>query len=84
MVTSIFSFSYNVSERPLFQGRLKSGLCGKELSQFSSYPTSNLPHDLINYKKNVEYYVMITFSALAFTSKLWWENFILREIEGRA
>ena len=32
-VTSIFSFSHNVFKRLLSQGRLKSGLCGKELSK---------------------------------------------------
>ena len=32
LVTSIFSFSYNVFKRLPFQGRLKSGLYGKELS----------------------------------------------------
>ena len=31
LVTSIFSFSFNVFKSPLFQGRQKSGLCGKEL-----------------------------------------------------
>ena len=31
LVTSIFSFSHNVFKRTPIQGRLKSGLCGKEL-----------------------------------------------------
>ena len=30
-ITSIFSFSHNVFKRLLFQGRQKSGLCGKDL-----------------------------------------------------
>ena len=31
LVTKIFSFSHNVFERPLSQGRYQSGLCGKGL-----------------------------------------------------
>ena len=31
LVISIFSFSHNVFKRHLFRGRLKSGLCDKEL-----------------------------------------------------
>ena len=33
LVTSIFSFSYNVFKSPLFQSLLKSGLCRKELKE---------------------------------------------------
>ena len=32
MVTSIFSFSYNVFKKLLFKGRKKLGLCSKELN----------------------------------------------------
>ena len=32
LVTSIFTFSHNVFKRLPFQGRFKSGSCGKELS----------------------------------------------------
>ena len=32
LVTSIFTFSHSVFKRLPFQGRFKSGLCGKELS----------------------------------------------------
>ena len=34
LVTSIFSFSHNVFKRLLFQGCLKSKLCGKELTHY--------------------------------------------------
>ena len=50
LVTSIFSFSHNVFKRLLSWSRLQSGLCGKELIIFISYPdrrkerTRNLLH----------------------------------------
>ena len=42
-ITSIFSFSHNFFKSPLFQGRKKSGLCGKELTHFHTIPTFNEP-----------------------------------------
>ena len=34
----MFSFSYNVFKSLLFQGRSYSGLCGKELTLFTTQP----------------------------------------------
>ena len=34
--TSIFSISHNVFKRLIYQGRLKSGLCGKGLTHFQT------------------------------------------------
>ena len=37
LVTSIFSFYHNVFKRLFKQGRVKSGMCGKELSILSHF-----------------------------------------------
>ena len=37
LVTSIFSFYHNVFKRLCKQGRVKSGMCGKELSILSHF-----------------------------------------------
>ena len=40
LVNSIFSFSHNVFRRLFTQGRLKSGLCGKELKKYIEHVIS--------------------------------------------
>ena len=44
LVTSIFFFSHNVFKRLISQGRQKSGLCGKELTEiiFNSSPNNKI------------------------------------------
>ena len=57
LVTSIFSFSYNVFKGLPFEGRKKLGLCGKELSLFIIHKSEDYKFKIV--KKNEPSFWMV-------------------------